>query len=74
MSNEVQLILDVWEAVRDNLPVNKRSEAAHGIMQAFFDFGFESREICGAADEDNDLEEAFYDVYHDGDHPEDDEE
>ena len=72
MNSETDLLIAVWEAVRDNLPAAKRSEAAHGILQAFLDYGFESREICSAADEDKDLEEAFIDVYHDGEDPMDD--
>jgi len=66
MNNDAQLVIDVWEAVRDNLPANKRSDTALAILRAFQSYGFEDRDIELIVDEDDDLEEAFYVVYHDG--------
>jgi len=67
--SDSQLILDIWDVVRDYTPVAKRAECALGIMRAFYDYGFESREIIDIVDEDDDLHQAFYEVYHDGEHP-----
>jgi len=72
--NDTQLVLDVWEAVRDSVPVAKRPEVANGIMRAFADYGFEAREICDVVDEDDDLEQAFVDVFHEGEYPDDEDE
>lgn len=67
--NDTQLVLDVWEAVRDALPAGKRADYAQSLLRAFADYGFEAREISGIVDEDDDLETAFYDVFHDGEPP-----
>lgn len=69
--NSVQFILDVWESVRDNIPASKRHDAANGIITAALEYGFESAELAPIVDEDKDLAEAFFDVYHDGEHPHD---
>ena len=61
--NDTQLVLDIWEAVRDSVPVAKRAEVANGILRAFADYGFEAREICDIVDEDDDLEQAFEEVF-----------
>ena len=72
MNDTSQLILDIWETVRDYLTAPKRTEVAHGIMTACLEHGFETVDVAPVVDEDPDLAEAFYDVYHDGEHPDDD--
>jgi hypothetical protein len=67
--NDTQLVLDVWEAVRDALPAAKRGDCAQSLLRAFADYGFEGREISGIIDEDGDLETAYYDIFHDGETP-----
>lgn len=73
MSNDTQLILDIWETVRDILPATKRAEVANGILRAFSEYGFEARDISGIADEDSDLEEAYYEIFYEGEYPADEE-
>lgn len=63
MSAEVQLVIDVWEAVRDHLPPNRRVEAAFGIMRALAEYGLEAADLGDVEDEDADLAEAFGEVF-----------
>ena len=63
MNSETQFIIDVWDVIRDNVPVTKRIDAARGIMKAALEYGFEQKDISGIVDEDADLEEAFYEIY-----------
>ena len=63
MSNEAELVIGVWEAVRDVLPHNKRADIARDLLYAFADFGFEATELVSIADEDPDLSEAFEEVF-----------
>jgi hypothetical protein len=59
--NDAQLVIDIWDTVRDNVTASKRTEVAIGIMRAVLEYGM-------------DLEEAFFEVYYDGEHPEEEEE
>lgn len=63
MSSEAELVVSVWETVRDILPHNKRTEVAKDILFAFAEFGFEAVELVSIADEDPDLGEAFDEVF-----------
>jgi len=63
MTNEVELVLTVWEAVRDHLPHTKRAEVAKDLLYAFAEYGCEPAELASVADEDPDLSEAFDEVF-----------
>jgi hypothetical protein len=63
MSSEVELVIGVWEAVRDHLPHNKRNEIAKDVLCAFAEFGFEPAELAAIGDEDPDLRDAFDEVF-----------
>ena len=63
MSNEVELVIAVWETVRDHVPHVKRPEIAKDLLYAFAEFGFEPAELASVADEDPDLSEAFDEVF-----------
>lgn len=65
MSSEFQFITEVWAAVRDVVPANKRADTAVGIMKAFEEYGFTSKELMDVVEEDNDLSDAYHDVFHD---------
>ena len=71
MSNEAQVILDVWEAVRDHIPHAKRSAIAQDVLIAFSEYGFDAADCASIVDEDPDLAAAYEEVYLDGE--EDDE-
>lgn len=62
MSSESELVLAVWEAVRDNLPYAKRSEIAKDVMYAFAEW-FDADELATVVDEDPDLRDAYEEVY-----------
>lgn len=59
MTGEAQLLVEVWDAIRDYLPAAKRADSALGIVRAFHEYGFEARDLSGALDEDRDLAEAL---------------
>jgi hypothetical protein len=63
MSNEAQLILDVWEAVRDHIPHAKRTPIAQDLLVAFSEYGFEGADCSTIVDEDPDLAAAFEEVF-----------
>ena len=65
MSSESQLVIGLWDAVRDFIPANKRADAAVGIMTAIQDFGIESSDLGGVEDEDDDLNAALKEVFED---------
>lgn len=65
MSSEMELVVGVWEVVRDNVPHNKRGDVAKDLLAAFADFGFEAAELAAITDEDPDLAEAFDEVFPD---------
>jgi hypothetical protein len=74
MSNEVELVIAVWEAVRDHLPHQKRADIAKDMLYAFSDFGFEPAELASILDEDPDLNAAFDEVYPPPDYDDDEDE
>lgn len=63
MSSEAQVILDVWEVIRDHLPHNKRAAIAQDLLYAFQEYGFEGEECATIVDEDPDLALAFDEVF-----------
>jgi len=63
MTKEAELVMNVWEAVRDTIPHTKRGDVAKEILYHFADFGFEPTELVSIADEDPDLGEAFDEVF-----------
>lgn len=65
MSSEAQLILDVWEVVRDNVPHTKRPGMAEELLTCFAEYGFEAVDVASIADEDPELEAAYASVYAD---------
>lgn len=67
MSSEAQVILDVWEAVRDHIPHAKRSPIAQDILYAFEEYGFDGPDCASIIDEDPDLAMAFNEVFADDD-------
>ena len=63
MSSESQLILDVWEIVRDHVPHTKRAAIAEDLLYAFVEYGFERSDCASITDEDPDLSSAFDEVF-----------
>lgn len=71
MSSEAQVILDIWDAVRDHLPHAKRTAIAQELLYAFQEYGFEGGDIATIVDEDPDLAAAFEAVYNEDEEEED---
>lgn len=67
MTSEAQLVIEIWEAVRDVIPFSKKSNAAIGILAAIAEYGFDRSELAAIEDEDDDLSEAFSHVFGDDD-------
>lgn len=66
--NDAQLVMDIWETVRDHLSsAGRRAEVARGIMRAVREYGIEEDDVASVADEDDDLKDALAEVYGDGD-------
>ncbi len=67
IKSESNLVIEIWEQVRDSLPAARRTEIAGGIIRAFIDFGFEQEDLHDIIDEDDNLTAAYNEVFHEGD-------
>lgn len=65
MNNESNLVLEIWELVRDQLPAARRVDIASGVLRAFVEFGMEQGDLGDLVDEDPYLARAFYEVFED---------
>jgi hypothetical protein len=63
MNSEARLISEIWETVRDLIPVPKRAEIAQQHLRAFEEYGFEIEEMADLIGEDKYLEEAYKTLY-----------
>lgn len=63
MKSESNLVIEVWEQVRDYLPANRRHDAAVGILRAFTEYGFEQDDLSDIIDEDDILTAAYNDFF-----------
>lgn len=71
MNSESTLVLEIWELVRDSLPVSRRTDIAVSILRAFEEFGFESEDLNHLQDEDEYLTAAHRVVFGGEDEEED---
>lgn len=67
MKSESNLVIEVWEQVRDSLPVARRTEIAVGIIKAFEEFGFEKDDFSDIIDEDDILTAAYNEYFDEAD-------
>jgi hypothetical protein len=63
MKNESNLVLEVWDMVRDHIPVAKRLEHAIGIVRAFEEYGMDARDLADIVDEEPYLTRAYNEVF-----------
>jgi hypothetical protein len=63
MSSEVQLIVEVWDLVRDTLPPSRRLDSAIQLLRAFEEYGFDPENLKDLLDEDRYLQRAYEDLY-----------
>ena len=63
MSNEAELVINVWEVVREVVPHTKRAELSKRLMYMFAEYGFDASDLESIVDEDPDLTEAYHEVF-----------
>jgi hypothetical protein len=63
MSSEAELVIDVWEVVRDHLSASKRADIARDMLYVFADFGFTATDLAEIVEEDPDLTAAYEEVF-----------
>jgi len=63
MKNESNLVLEVWDMVRDHIPVAKRLEIAIGVVRAFEEYGMDSKDLADITDEEPYLTRAYLEVF-----------
>ena len=73
MSSEAELVLSIWEAVREVVPHTKRADLCKQIVYAFAEFGFDGDDLESIMDEDAELSEAYQEVFVDDEIDEDEE-
>lgn len=73
MSGEAQVVLEIWDTVRDFIPVSKRPDVAEILLKSFADYGFEASDLCEITDEDEDLADAYGIIFSDQEELDEDE-
>lgn len=63
MNGESRLVLEVWDGVRDYIPVAKREDIAAATLRAYVDYGFDPEDLADLVGEDRYLEEAYNLLY-----------
>jgi hypothetical protein len=71
MKSESKVIAELWDLVRDHIPVARRLETAISFLRIFEEYGFEDKDMQDIVDEDKVLARAYDDLYG-NDEPEDD--
>jgi hypothetical protein len=70
MRSESKLFIDLWDHVRDLIPVAKRIDVAFSMLQTFIDHGHDLTDFADITDEEAALDRA-YDLLKDEDEDED---
>jgi hypothetical protein len=63
MNSEVQLIVEIWDLMRDTVLPARRLETAIQVLRAFEEYGFEPETLKDVMDEDRYLQRAYEDLY-----------
>jgi hypothetical protein len=56
---EVELILELWNSVKDFIPAKSRDDVAEEFLSTLTNFGVDSGELSIIAEEDRNLHNAF---------------
>ena len=70
MKREANLVLTIWDEVRDHIAPAKRADVALTLLRCFEEFGFDERDLADISDEDAILARAYalaFDIEEDGD-------
>lgn len=65
IKSESNLVVEIWEQVREYIPSAKRTEIAVSFIKAFTDFGFEKEDFHDIVDEDDNLNAAYNEFFED---------
>jgi hypothetical protein len=60
---EAELVLELWNAVRDFIPAGKRDAVAEEFLSKFENFGVDPAELVDVVDEDRNLSNAYQELY-----------
>jgi hypothetical protein len=63
MEIKAKTVADLWEAVKNFAPVNKREEMAHSFLSVFVDNDFEIEDIEDLQGIDDDLDLAIEELF-----------
>lgn len=63
INGEANLVVEVWEQLRDHLAVGRRHDIAVGMLRSFVEYGFERSDLEDIVDEDDILSGAFSEVF-----------
>lgn len=73
MKSESNLVLEVWELMREQVPQARRGEISISLLRCFEEYGFESSDMADILDEDEHLTSAYRAIFGGGDSEEEDE-
>ena len=63
MTNEVEVFLELWDAVRDYIPSKERDVVAETFLTTIVQFGTDHKELEIIADEDRNLHNAYQSLW-----------
>jgi hypothetical protein len=63
MEIDAKTVADLWEAVKDFVPANKREELAHSFLSVFVDNDFEIEDVEDLHGIDDALDTALDELY-----------
>lgn len=59
MKSEANLVLRIWDEVRDHIAPAKRADVALTLLRCFEEYGFDERDLADISDEDAVLARAY---------------
>lgn len=65
MKSESNLVMEIWELVRDYVPASRRTDTALSILRAFEEYGMEADDLADILDEDDSLTAAYRECFGD---------
>ncbi len=63
MKSESSLVIELWELVRDFIPISRRPDVALSVLRSFEEYGFESADLSDILDEDESLTAAYRECF-----------
>lgn len=63
MKVESNLVLEIWDLIRDQIPAARRLDTAISVLRAFEEYGFDEKDLQDIVDEEPYLTRAYYDLF-----------